>query len=235
MRNGLRAIIDQKTARSRHTGYPSATPWFWKVLGITAFVLLGLASEGLACHTPKVTPISLTYYAVQSAANPPSQTITFSRTASGSATITASDNATWLTVSPATTSLTTSAKLTAAVKTSGLAAGTRSAAVTIKMAWCTYTVPVTLVLSPSTQPPPTTTTKSATATWNTVTSTPVTGYKVYVGEVPGQYSRIITVGTVTSSTVNSLTVGKTYYFAVSAYNSAGEGPRSSPDVIKTIQ
>jgi hypothetical protein len=91
-----------------------------------------------------------------------------------------------------------------------------------------------LVISPSTTSPPTTT-KSATATWNAVTSTPVTGYKVYVGEAPGQYSRTITVGTVTSATVNSLTVGKTYYFVVSAYNSAGEGPPSSPYVVKTIQ
>ena len=60
------------------------------------------------------------------------------------------------------------------------------------------------------------------------------GYKVYVGDVPTQYTQTINVGNVTSSTVNSLTVGKTYYFAVTAYNSAGEGPRSN-EVSKTIQ
>lgn len=234
MRHCFRAITDQRTARSCHIGYPSAIPWFWEVLGIIAFIVLGLASEGLACHTQKITPTALTYYAVQGAANPPNQTITFSRTSSGTVTLTASDNATWLTVSPATTSMTTSAKLTAAVKTSGLTAGTRNATVTIKMTVCTYTVPVSLVLSPSTTQPPSPTTSSATLRWNAVTGATVSGYKVYVGEAPGQYSRTITVGTVTSSTVNSLTVGRTYYFVVTAYNGAGE---SSPSniVSKTIQ
>lgn len=221
------------TTRSGWANFASPTQGSLKVFGIIIFTCLGLVSEGLACHTPKVTPISLTYYAVQGATNPPNQTITFSRTASGSATITTSDNATWLTVSPATTSLTTSAKLTAAVNTSGLTAGTRSATVTIKMAWCTYSVPVTLIISPSTTSPPTTT-KSATLTWNAVTGTTISGYKVYVGEAPRLYTRTITVSTVTSATVSSLTVGKTYYFAVTAYNSAGESAPSS-EVSKTIQ
>ena len=222
-----------QVAGSWHSNPPSTTWWFWEVLGITA-VILGLASEGLACHTPKVTPTALTYYAVQGGANPPSQAITFSRTASGTVTITASDSATWLTVSPTTTSMTTSVKLTAAVKTTGLTAGTRSATVTIKMSYCTYTVPVSLVLSPSTQPPPPPTTSSATLRWNAVTGATITGYKVYIGEAPGQYSRTITVGNVTSSTVSSLTVGRMYYFVVTAYNSAGESTPSNM-VSKTIQ
>ncbi len=233
MRHDVRATTYQ-VAGSGHANHPSATLWFWEVLGITAVILLGLASEGLACHLP-ITPSSLAFYAVQGATNPPKQTLTVSNTNTSTKTLTASDNATWLTVSPTSTTMTTSGKIAAAVSTSGRAAGTYNATITIKVAtWCTYTVPVTLVLSPSTTSPPTTITKSATATWNAVTSTPVTGYKVYVGEAPGQYSRTITVGTVTSATVNSLTVGKTYYFVVSAYNSAGEGP-PSPYVIKTIQ
>lgn len=212
-----------------------ALSWFLQI-GTITFICLGLASEGLATHLVSVTPTSLTYYAVQGASNPPSKTITVSRPYSSSATLTASDNRSWLTVSPTSTSMTSSKNLTVAVNTSGRGAGTYNATITIKVGtWYTKTVPVTLVISPTTSSPPTTTTKSATATWNAVTSTPITGYKVYVGEAPGQYSRTITVGTVTSATVNSLTVGKTYYFAVSAYNSAGEGPPSSPDVIKTIQ
>lgn len=234
MRHCFRAITDLRTARSCHIGYPSAISWFWEVLGIIAFIVLGLASEGLACHTQKVTPTALTYYAVQGAANPPNQTITFSRTSSGPVTLTASDNATWLSVSPATTSMTKSAKLTAAVNTSGRSAGTYNGTVTIKMTVCTYTVPVSLVLSPSTQPPSPPSTSSATLRWNAVTGTTITGYKVYVGEAPGQYSRTITVGNVTSSTVSSLTVGRMYYFVVTAYNGAGESPPSNM-ASKTIQ
>jgi hypothetical protein len=62
----------------------------------------------------------------------------------------------------------------------------------------------------------------------------VSGYKIYVGEAPRLYSRTITVGNTTSSTVNSLTVGRMYYFAVTAYNSAGESSPSN-EVSKTIQ
>ena len=208
-----------------------ATSGFWQVLGITAFIYLGLVSEGLASHT--ISPKSLTFYAVQGATNPPTQTITFSKTTSSTDTLTASDNATWLTVSPTTTSVTTSKKLTVAVNTSGRTAGTYKANITIKAGtWYSKTVPVTLIISPSTQPPPSTT-SSATLKWNAATGT-VSGYKVYVGEAPRLYTRTINVGTVTTSTVNSLTVGRMYYFAVSAYNSAGESTPSN-EVSKTIQ
>ena len=172
---------------------------------------------------------------MQGTTNPPKQTVTFTKASTYSVTITASDNATWLTVSPSSQSATTRATITAAVDISGRTAGTYNATITVKEGtWYTKTVPVTLVISPTTSSPPSTATKSATATWKAVTSTPVTGYKVYVGEAPGQYSRTVTVGTVTSATVNSLTVGKTYYFVVSAYNSAGESAPSNM-VSKTIQ
>lgn len=220
----------------RITNY-SVLSCLWQVVAIT-FICLGLASEGLATHRVSVTPTSLTYYAVQGASNPPSQTITVSRPYSSSATLTASDNRSWLTVSPTSTSMTSSKKLTVAINTSGRGAGTYNGTVTIKVGtWYTKAIPVTLVVSPAATPPPSTpppSTSSATLTWNAVTGATVSGYKVYVGEVPSQYTRTINVGNVTSSTVNSLTVGKNYYFAVTAYNSAGEGPRSN-EVSKTIQ
>jgi fibronectin type 3 domain-containing protein len=129
--------------------------------------------------------------------------------------------------------MTRSKQLTIAVNTSGRGAGTYNASITIKVgSWYTKTVPVTLIVSPATQPPPPAT-SSATLTWDAVTGTPITGYKVYVGEAPRLYTRTIDVGTVTSSTVNSLTVGRTYYFAVTAYNSDGESAPSN-EVSKSI-
>jgi fibronectin type 3 domain-containing protein len=94
---------------------------------------------------------------------------------------------------------------------------------------------LTLIISPATSSPPSTpsTTSSATVTWNAVTGATVSDYKVYVGEAPRQYSRTINVGTVTSSTVGSLTRGRTYYFAVTASNNGGESPPSN-EVSKTI-
>jgi len=233
MRHYVRATTYQ-VAGSGHTNHPSGTLWFWEVLAIAAVILLGVASEGLACHQP-IDPSSLTFYAVQGATNPPNQILTVRNTNTSTKALTASDNATWLTVSPTSTTMTTSKKITAAVSTSGRAAGTYNAKITIKVAtWCTYTVPVKLVISPTTSSPPPTTTSSATLTWNAVTGATITGYKVYVGEAPGQYSRTVTVGNVTSSTVNSLTVGRMYYFVVTAYNGAGESTPSNM-VSKTIQ
>lgn len=224
----------QQTTQSRRTNHASATSSLRQVLGITMFICLGLTSEGLACHTVSLSPTSLTYNAVLGATSPPNQTITVSRTYTSQTTLTDSDNASWLSASPATTSMTTSAELTAAVNTSGLAtAGTYSATTTIKVGtWCTYTVPVALIVSPSTELPPSTT-SSATLTWNAVTGATITGYKVYYGVAPQQYTQSIDVGNVTSSTVNSLTVGTTYYFVVTAYNSAGESSTSN-EVSKSI-
>ncbi|MBX3300769.1 MAG: fibronectin type III domain-containing protein [Nitrospira sp.] len=130
------------------------------------------------------------------------------------------------------------AKLAVTVNTSGRGAGTYKATITIKVGtWYTKTVPVTLVISSATSSPPSSppsTTSSATLTWNAVTGATVSGYKVYIGEAPRLYTRTINVGSVTSSTVNSLTVGRMYYFAVTAYNSAGESTPSN-EVSKTIQ
>ena len=220
--------------RFRRGTHLSTIQWRWQIVGIVVFIHLGLASEGLACHLTPVSPASLTFNAVQGAANPPNQTVTLSRTGTGTVTLNASDNASWVSESPATTSMSKSATFTVAVNTSGRTAGTYNATVTIKSAtWCTKTVPVALIVSPAGGGGGGGT-SSATLRWNAVTGTTVSGYKVYVGQAPNQYTRTINVGNLTSSTVNSLTVGRTYYFVVTAYNSAGESP-SSNMVSKTIQ
>ena len=228
MRHFLMVHTNQTAWSHRMT---SSTPWLWHLIMMTAFLCLGLASEGWACHLLP-NPASLTFYAVQGATNPPKQIITVSNTITTTKTFTASDNATWLTVSPTSTSMTTSVKLSASVNTSGRAAGTYKATITAKVAtWCTYTIPVTLIISPASGGGGGTTSSAALA-WNAVTGT-ISGYKVYVGEAPRLYTRTITVGTGTSTTVSSLTRGRTYYFAVTAYNSAGESTPSN-EVSKTI-
>jgi hypothetical protein len=228
MRHFLMANTNQTAPSHRMT---SSTPWFWQALVITTCIWLGLVSECLASHA--VSPTSLTFYAVQGATNPPKKTLTFTKVPTTNATLTASDNATWLTVSPSSQSVTTRGTLTVAVSTSGRTAGTYKATLTVKEGtWFTKTIPVTLIVSPAGGGGGGTT-SSATLAWNAVTGT-LSGYKIYVGEAPKLYTRTITVGTVTTSTVNSLTVGRTYYFVVAAYNSAGESTPSN-EVSKTIQ
>lgn len=225
----------QHMAQSRGRKYTSVVSWFQQVLLVTALIYMGDVAEGLAATTVSLIPqTGLTYNVVQGASNPPNQTITVSKSSTRQVSLSDSDNASWLSVSPATTSITRSAQLTAAVNIQGLTAGTYNAAITIRVGtWYTATVPVRLVVSPSIQPPPPST-SSVTLAWDGVTGTTISGYRVYVGQVPNQYTQTINVGNVTSSTVSGLTVGQTYYFAVTAYNDAGESPPSSA-VSRTIQ
>lgn len=208
---------------------------FRQVLGITACMCLGLAADGLAFTTSKT---ALTFYAVQGAANPPIQTITVSNSSSTAASLTTSDNASWLYVSPTNTYMTNTANLTVIVTSSTLGAGTYKANITTKLGtWGSKVVPVTLIVSPATSPPPTSppaATSTATLTWNAATGTTISGYKVYIGEAPRLYTQTITVGNVISYTANNLIVGRTYYFVVRAYNNAGQSAPSN-EVSKTIQ
>jgi hypothetical protein len=64
--------------------------------------------------------------------------------------------------------------------------------------------------------------------------TDLAGYKIYYGPTSGSYTNTLDVGDVTTSEVNKLTDGLTYYFAVSAYNSAGAESSFSNEVSKTL-
>jgi hypothetical protein len=68
----------------------------------------------------------------------------------------------------------------------------------------------------------------ATLAWNPSTTytdgkplTGIGGYRVYAGTAPGSYSQNINVGNVTSYTFTNLNDATTYYFAVTAYDTAG--------------
>lgn len=68
----------------------------------------------------------------------------------------------------------------------------------------------------------------ATLTWKAPTTyedgstlTGIGGYRIYYGTSSGNYSQKMDVGNVTSYTLNGLTDGVPYYFAVMAYDSAG--------------
>lgn len=60
------------------------------------------------------------------------------------------------------------------------------------------------------------------------------GYKVYYGNSSRNYSKCIDVGNIKNYTVNNLTEGLTYYFAVTAYDIFGNESGYSNEAIKTI-
>jgi PKD repeat protein len=67
----------------------------------------------------------------------------------------------------------------------------------------------------------------ASLAWNASASTGVTGYKVYYGTASRSYSTHVDVQGALSTTVPNLAAGTTYYFAVTAYNAAGESGYSN--------
>jgi fibronectin type 3 domain-containing protein len=73
-----------------------------------------------------------------------------------------------------------------------------------------------------------------TLAWNKNQESTVTGYKLYYGTSSGSYQQGINVGNVTTRTVSSLSDGVTYYFSVTAYDSAGNESEYSSEVIHAI-
>ena len=64
--------------------------------------------------------------------------------------------------------------------------------------------------------------------WNANPEPDVVGYKVYFGTEPQNYSAVIDVVGATNTELPAVSLGSTYYLAVSAYNAAGqESPRSA--------
>lgn len=192
----------------------------------------------------QVSPTNLTFQAVQGGTNPPSQTVNIFKMGKNNRQVSWSggDNATWLNVSPASGTMTTTAQIVVSVNSAGLPAGTYTGTVTVTASQGgNASVPVTLTVTSgsTTSPTPTSLSTSGTGTtanltWYASTSTNVTGYNVYVGTSSGVYGSPLNVGNLTSYVLTNLSVGSTYYFAVTAYNSSGIESAFSNEVSKSI-
>jgi hypothetical protein len=90
---------------------------------------------------------------------------------------------------------------------------------------------------PSTLPPPSPSTGNVTLTWTANGEPDLAGYKIYIGTASGTYdapgSDFVT-GKVTSYTVSNLPKSQTYFFAISAYDSAGNESALSAEVSKSL-
>jgi hypothetical protein len=167
-----------------------------------------------AAPSISLSPTSLTYTATQGGSNPANQTVTLTNTG-GVANWAVSDNASWLSVSP--TSGNNSSTLTATVNTTGLTAGAYTGTITVSATGATSrTVAVTLTVSAPI-------TSSATLTWSPSIDSDLAGYKIYQRTASSTYGAAI--ATVPAGTVSYLVTGlsahTTYFFAVTAYDIAG--------------
>ena len=78
---------------------------------------------------------------------------------------------------------------------------------------------------------------SWTAPTTNTNGTPITdlaGYKLHIGNASRSYQQKIDVGKLTNYSVANLTDGSTYYFALTAYNSAGQESAYSTEASKTF-
>ena len=62
----------------------------------------------------------------------------------------------------------------------------------------------------------------------------IAGYRLYVGTIPGVYAGYVDVGNVTSFQVRDLVRGSIYYFALTAYNTAGQESNFAPELTRQI-
>jgi len=75
---------------------------------------------------------------------------------------------------------------------------------------------------------------SVSVSWNSNTEPDLAGYQVYYGTQSGNYGVVIDVGNVTEYTVSGLEVGKSYYFAVTAYDENWNESDYSDEVIYQV-
>jgi hypothetical protein len=183
--------------------------------------------------TMDLSPTTFSFTATQGAANPASKTLNIANPGTGTLTWSVTDNASWLTLAPASGStITGTSPVTLSVNTAGLLAGPFTAAITVTATAATNsptTIPVTLTLSAPT-------TSTATLAWNANTEPDLAGYKVYQATASGAYTTPITTlpKTALSYTAVGLQVGTTYYFTITAYDSAGNESQKSAEVSKSI-
>ena len=73
------------------------------------------------------------------------------------------------------------------------------------------------------KPPPVDIAENGTSvTLDSNASTKALGYRLYIGTRSQSYQQVVDIGSLTTSVVSNLAVDMTYYFAVTAYNAAGE-------------
>jgi hypothetical protein len=104
-------------------------------------------------------------------------------------------------------------------------------------------VPTATLTPPVLTPSANSTQGSVTASWVAPTQdidgsnlTDLSGFKLYYGTASGQYAQSVAVSGPSdlSQIISGLIVGQTYFFVVTAVNSAGEESAYSPEVSATI-
>ena len=177
------------------------------------------------------TPTFLTFIGLEGGAQPTVQGLNITNTGKGTLSWSVSESASWLSLSPASGTTTTETDaITVSVNTTGLLTNTYTAPITITAGGAANTPQQVLVTLAITTPAST----KATLTWDPNVESDLAGYKVYVGTAAGTYGAPVDVGKVTTFEVINLSSGQTYYFAVTAYDTASNVSGYSNEVSKSV-
>jgi len=76
--------------------------------------------------------------------------------------------------------------------------------------------------------------QSVTLSWNPSVATNVAGYKIYAGTASHSYATTNVTGTATNTTISGLVEGRTYYFAATTYDGAGNESSYSAEASYTV-
>ena len=194
-----------------------------------------VSSDGTTT-TPSIllNPTSLSFSGTAGGANPLAKTMNLANPAGGTLTWSMTESAAWLALNIASGTTTTETdQVSASVSIQGLAAGTYSTVIAVAALGAANSpqqIPVSLTIS---QPTPVTT-RSAGLSWTANTEPDLAGYKIYIGTQSGLYNPPIVLGTVAAYTATNLASGKTYYFCISAFDSASNESPCSAEVSKPI-
>ena len=190
-------------------------------------------STGGTTTAPSIflNPPILSFSGTVGGANPLARTVNLVNSAGGTLTWSMMESAAWLALNITSgTTTTESDQVSASVSVQRLTAGTYNTVITVEASGAANSpqqIPVSLTLN---QP----TTGSADLSWAANAEPDLAGYKVYIGTQSGLYDPPITLGTVTAYTATNLASGKTYYFCISAFNSASSESPCSAEVSKPL-
>ena len=77
-------------------------------------------------------------------------------------------------------------------------------------------------------------TESVKVSWDANSESDLSGYRLHYGILSGNYKTVVNVGNVTSHEIGGLEIGKTYYFALTAYDTSGNESGFSNEVSELI-
>jgi len=231
---------------------------------VTAAMLTFLGWCEVQAQTVTVSPSFLAFTGTEGASNPTAQAVTLWKKGYRTRTWTVSRPVPWITVTPSSGTISRERdNISVAVNLAGLTAGNYTTSVIITLEGTAKNIPVslTVVSSPSTSGSTTTTSGGTTATsggttttsgsttttsgsttrtvtlsWTANTESDLAGYKVYRATASGAYGApIATLNNSTTSYVASgLQQDTTYFFVITAYDTAANESPFSIEVTTAV-